>query len=232
MKNIILNTFFIAFIINLHSAFSCQCDPPVSPSVAYSHADIVFSGKVKNIVIDSSSIFLSKKVFIDVIDSWKGDLSGLITIWTAFYDASCGYNFEINSSYLVYGYSYNDSVSTNSCTRTNLLQWANEDLEYLESLSSIKENENIIPNSIYLYQNYPNPFNAHTTIKFYIDKNSKIELLVYDLQGKFVQIIINDYFVKGINSINFHARQLPSGIYYYRLITHDQIITKKMLLIQ
>jgi hypothetical protein len=51
------------------------------------------------------------------------------------YSDTCGYEFQLNNEYLVYAYDYNGSIYTNICTRTNLLEYANEDLDYLNGLN-------------------------------------------------------------------------------------------------
>jgi photosystem II stability/assembly factor-like uncharacterized protein len=96
---------------------------------------------------------------------------------------------------------------------------------------------NNIPSDFKLYQNYPNPFNPTTNIKYQIPKNGFVSLKVYDLLGREIVTLVNEYQKAGtyetqfsINSITNH--QLSSGIYFYRLLSGDFVETKKMLMIK
>jgi hypothetical protein len=76
----------------------------------------------------------------------------------------------------------------------------------------------VIPNNIELAQNYPNPFNPSTTIKFTLVSNGQVDLEVFDVLGRRVDMLIRaqDY-TAGQYEIQFNAGSLPSGVYLYRL---------------
>lgn len=97
-------------------------------------------------------------------------------------------------------------------------------------------NENIIsvnvPEKFNLYQNYPNPFNPVTNIKFDLPNPGNISLKVYDQIGREVKIIVEGFRNAGSYELNFEADELSSGIYFYKLISDDAAITKKMLLVK
>ncbi|MBN2281066.1 MAG: VWA domain-containing protein [Candidatus Marinimicrobia bacterium] len=81
-----------------------------------------------------------------------------------------------------------------------------------------------------LNQNYPNPFNPTTTISFNIPVQSNVKLIVYDMQGKVVQMLVNENRNAGNYSLSFDATGLPSGIYFYRLLVGSEYVeTKKMI---
>ena len=126
-----LNILFISLLIGF--AFPCSCLEPPPPEEAYEEADAVFSGQVTNIVVDESGYY--HEVTFQIIDVWKGEDSEEITVLTETYSDACGYNFQINNEYLVYAYTYASGNYTNICTRTNLLEYASEDLDYLNQLS-------------------------------------------------------------------------------------------------
>ena len=99
----------------------------------------------------------------------------------------------------------------------------------ISELTAIKpETEN--PERFELQQNYPNPFNSETTIKFSITENSSVRIKIYDITGKEISALINQYLGKGIYSIKWDASDLPSGIYFYTLETDKNKTTKKMIL--
>ena len=126
-----LNILFIMLLIGF--AYPCSCLEPPPPEEAYEDADIVFSGQVTNIVIDGSSYYY--EVTFQTIDVWKGEILNEIIILTETFSDMCGYDFQINNEYLIYAYSYEGGIYTNICTRTNLLEYASEDLDYLNQLS-------------------------------------------------------------------------------------------------
>jgi hypothetical protein len=92
--------------------------------------------------------------------------------------------------------------------------------------------ENNIPVRYKLSQNYPNPFNPVTTISYSIAKNSVVKLCVYDLLGREIKSLVNEYQNSGDYQVIFNAVDLPSGIYFYRIKAGDYFETKKMILIK
>jgi photosystem II stability/assembly factor-like uncharacterized protein len=97
-----------------------------------------------------------------------------------------------------------------------------------------------LPNSYKLYQNYPNPFNPETTIRFELPEKTKVSLIIYDLLGREVEKLIDGEKEAGSYSIIWNAKNLTSGIYYYKLVVsganpiiiNDHIEIKKMLLLK
>lgn len=83
-----------------------------------------------------------------------------------------------------------------------------------------------------LEQNFPNPFNPSTKINFTISKDSYIHLAVYDVYGRQVRLIYSGHKNRGQYSYDFDASDLPSGVYYYKLISNDQRLVKKMMLLR
>ena len=83
-----------------------------------------------------------------------------------------------------------------------------------------------------LAQNYPNPFNPSTTIIFNLEKNTTAELAVYDVLGKEVAVLINEYLPAGQYTYKFNAADIPSGIYIYKLSAENKSLSQKMLLLK
>ncbi len=86
-----------------------------------------------------------------------------------------------------------------------------------------------LPNDFTLYQNYPNPFNPSTVISWQLASAGFVTLKIYDVLGREIVTLVNRYYVSGKYKVNFNANGLPSGVYFYRLITKDFIQTKKMM---
>ena len=88
------------------------------------------------------------------------------------------------------------------------------------------------PRSFQLSQNYPNPFNPGTTISYQIPDYGWVSLSVYDVLGQEVKVIVNSKLDAGAHHVVFNAEGLPGGVYFYRLVTTNATITKRMLLIR
>ena len=74
------------------------------------------------------------------------------------------------------------------------------------------------PNSFNLQQNYPNPFNPSTNIEFTLASNSRVNLTIFDINGREVASIYNQQVLSaGQYSSNFDASALASGTYIYRI---------------
>lgn len=92
---------------------------------------------------------------------------------------------------------------------------------------SLKENM-----SFSLEQNFPNPFNPVTTIQFSISSREYLTLKVFDLLGREIETIANDYFNPGMHLLTFNAKDLSTGIYVYSLQIGNRILQKKMILLK
>ena len=81
-----------------------------------------------------------------------------------------------------------------------------------------------------LEQNYPNPFNPVTTIHYQLPADGMVTIKVYDIIGREVKTLVNDFKTKGRYEINFDASGLSSGIYIYQIISGSYKALRKMLL--
>ncbi|MDQ3194110.1 MAG: YCF48-related protein, partial [Bacteroidota bacterium] len=104
---------------------------------------------------------------------------------------------------------------------------------------AIQNISSVIPENIILYQNYPNPFNPETVISYKLRINTFVLLKVYDMAGKEIKTLVNEKKTAGSYQVVFDGRDLPSGVYFYHILTHSGKIeeedlkeTKKMVLIK
>jgi len=103
----------------------------------------------------------------------------------------------------------------------------------LKSTSTGISPGNVTLNSYKFYQNYPNPFNPATVIKFDVPYPGHVKILVYDVTGKMISCLTNKVYKSGSYSVNWNAgAEIPSGIYYCRMETQENIFTIKMALIR
>jgi len=83
-----------------------------------------------------------------------------------------------------------------------------------------------------LYNNYPNPFNPSTKITFEISNAGFVSLIVWDVMGREIVTLIDEFKMAGQYGVRFDASNLPSGIYLYSLTTGEHSETKRMLLLK
>jgi hypothetical protein len=102
-------------------------------------------------------------------------------------------------------------------------------------LSAIALNKPI-PKTFQLGQNYPNPFNPNTVIPYYLDKPAQVELTVYNMLGKKMETLVQDFQGVGNYKIKWNGGNHSSGFYIYRLTIRSndsrQIFERKMLLMK
>ena len=95
-------------------------------------------------------------------------------------------------------------------------------------------NEIIIgsPSDFYVSQNYPNPFNPATKIDFDIPVDGFVNITLYNLAGKEIAVLSNEFKTAGFHTVQLNASDLSSGVYFYRISSGDFSATKKMQLIK
>mgnify|MGYP003980666617 FL=1 len=94
------------------------------------------------------------------------------------------------------------------------------------------DDENLIANRFSLKENYPNPFNPTTTIEYSIGLAGPTKLMVYDVLGREMVKLVDEYRPIGSHKVVWNASNMPSGIYFYRLETSSFTRTQKMILMK
>jgi uncharacterized protein (TIGR02145 family) len=92
-------------------------------------------------------------------------------------------------------------------------------------------------NHFELFQNYPNPFNPNTTIRYELREGSIVKIKIYNLLGKEIVELVNEFQSAGFKTIKWDGRDkngyfVDSGMYFYTLIGNNFSQTKKMLVIK
>ena len=85
--------------------------------------------------------------------------------------------------------------------------------------------------------NYPNPFNTETTIRINLDKDTPVDLGIYNMNGQLVSALANGRMTAGSHEFKWNASdasgsRVADGIYFYRLQAGDQLVTRKLVLIK
>ena len=155
-----------------------------------------------------------------------------------------------NDKYNIFGYVRDDitgegvggvlveAISESDTTQRNSAITNAEGKYVFELTTSVNKNEKDIkmPFSMELKQNYPNPFNPSTTIQFYVSKPSEVRLFIYNMLGQQVRTLINTHLSSGFYSLRWDAtdeqqRGVPAGLYIYQLYAEEQVLSKKMILL-
>ena len=89
-----------------------------------------------------------------------------------------------------------------------------------------------VPAVFALEQNYPNPFNPTTAINYQLAAASHVSLKVFDVLGREVATIVNETKAAGKYNVVWDARNVASGLYFYRLEAGTFMAMKKMLLLK
>ena len=114
--------------------------------------------------------------------------------------------------------------------------WNSEPIEIKKS-TAIEKKDEILPETLELKQNYPNPFNPSTKINYSISDKMKIDLAIYDINGKKICQLISGYKSQGNYSVIWNGKDdknnsLPTGVYFTLLKSEKITLKKKMILLK
>jgi hypothetical protein len=105
-------------------------------------------------------------------------------------------------------------------------------IEPFTTITSFVREDDAIPTHYTLGQNFPNPFNPSTNIEFSLPKSDQVVLLIYNTLGVQVETLVNEMLMPGTYHYHWDATNLPSGVYFYRLMVGPFVETKKSLLLR
>ena len=89
-----------------------------------------------------------------------------------------------------------------------------------------------IPEKYSISQNYPNPFNPVTKINYDLISDGNVSIILYDISGREVKKLVNEFRSAGYYSLELNAAELSSGSYFYKIISENFTDTKSMMLIK
>jgi len=186
----------------------------------------------------------------DLIE-FVSDSSVVVDIWSYVSDVETPvnelvYNFNIDTGPVLYNFDTENgrlllrseiensgesqliwSVSDNEITITDTIQII------VEKSQSVKIYENeIVPENFSLHQNYPNPFNPSTCIQYALPEDSHVKLIIFNSAGHVVETIVNRKQSAGYHTVVWNASELPSNIYFYKVIAGKYSEVKKCILMK
>ena len=94
------------------------------------------------------------------------------------------------------------------------------------------EQPSIIIDQFSVLPAYPNPFNPQTVLSFYNNRVNNVNVKVYDISGRLVNIIADKKFSIGRHSLFWNASSFPSGVYFIHVNSGEDIHTQKIMLIK
>ncbi|MFA5403868.1 MAG: choice-of-anchor V domain-containing protein [Ignavibacteria bacterium] len=140
---------------------------------------------------------------------------------------------SINFLYVAPNYEGSDTLyATFNIGYTGNWRWAPNKILIIKQPIGITKNSE--PIQYELYQNYPNPFNPYTIISYSLKYNTFVNLDIYNVEGKLITTLVNEYQKTGKYNIPFSVSNYPlsSGVYYYRLTTEKSSGVKTMMLVK
>jgi len=134
----------------------------------------------------------------------------------------------INGSIVSVPISGNGTYQLNDFTTINQLRL----LVYYNNIVSSVENVDKNSQTYVLEQNYPNPFNPSTKISWQIPVSSWQTLKIFDILGNEVATLVDEYRSAGRYEVEFDAKHLTGGVYFYQLISASFSQTNKMVILK
>ena len=108
---------------------------------------------------------------------------------------------------------------------------------FLDARPVLTVDESVVPEVFALHQNYPNPFNPTTTINYDIPESQVVSIMIYDIMGREVRSLVNEFQEVGYRSVRWDAtdnfgRVVSAGMYVYTIQAGDFRQVKKMVLLK
>jgi hypothetical protein len=107
-----------------------------------------------------------------------------------------------------------------------------EFMTYDQILTTDVKTEVSLPNNFSISQNFPNPFNPSTTIKYALPEAAYVNIKIFNVIGKEIATLVNEEKQAGNYQTEFNASNIPSGVYFYRIVAGNYSETKRMILLK
>ena len=113
-----------------------------------------------------------------------------------------------------------ESGNVFECSGVNVLELIGDSEKWV-----LRKFTTTVPTIFALHTAYPNPFNPVTTIQFSVQTHGNTSLQIYDTTGKLVETLVDDFLEPGNHSVQWHASNFSSGIYFYKLTSGNKTTT-------
>ncbi|MEO8666094.1 MAG: T9SS type A sorting domain-containing protein [Ignavibacteria bacterium] len=167
----------------------------------------------------------NRKLLFTWVNSFTGKLYATSLRLTG-ESVQCNNTFEIQ-----------DKISEGECTsityqRNSVVIVYKQSNKIFAKVRELPENSLVPPENETIISNFPNPFNPSTKIFFSVPSDGFVRLNVYDVSGKLMKILVNEFKTSGEYETEFNGSFLPSGVYFYRLFAKGNTQTKRMMMIK
>jgi hypothetical protein len=147
---------------------------------------------------------------------------------TSFYIRKCSYTQDIGQDYHLLSWPVSSSYILKELKGCII-----DRIVYGDTTTvGVEDEENPIASEFKIEQNFPNPFNSSTTIAYNLEYGTFVSLIVYNCLGENVKTLVNEFQEAGTHRVVFESDNLPSGLYFLRIIASPWKDTKKMVLLK
>ncbi|MDI6766737.1 MAG: YCF48-related protein [Bacteroidota bacterium] len=209
----------VYFTDSLHG-YVVGSNPPFFEGVIY----VTSNGGVSWIIHYLPCTWLNDVVFTDDSTGWVIGYDGFI--WNTTDRGLNWKRIESGTTSHLYRIFFFDSG------RIGYILGADSTILKYDKTVGIKEEQSLNELSFKLHQKFPNPFNPLTTIKYDLSEDVHVTIRIYDVLGREVVTLVDDFQDAGYKSVNFDASNLPSGVYFYRMTAGHYADIKKMILLR
>jgi len=111
-------------------------------------------------------------------------------------------------------------------------------VSYQSAMTAVRPDPSAPPRALTLDQNFPNPFNPSTTIRFAVPApGAAVSLKIYDVAGRLVATLVDDEKVVGTRAVRWDGKDrrgadVASGVYFYRLISAEKTLSRKLIVLR
>ncbi len=205
-------------------AFSSNDSPNIF-NIRYSLRAIRPDGTDLHFILKAENTEPGQVTNINSVPRWSADSQ-----WLYFYRRV---DFLFKSNRFHIAKIKRDGTSLTPLTDHSPDQYDDSGVDVLKcTTTAVVERKGETPTIYTLYQNYPNPFNPSTTIEYALPQPSHVVLKVYDVLGNEVRILVNGKQPAGHHQVHLDAKDLPDGVYFYRIQAGDFVQTKKLTLLK
>jgi len=239
MKKLLISLilFLIFGSINSYSQtfnFTKNSPPFINSNDTGYYAEVVDTGYVTNLTGSAIRIKLQRTA-VNLPSGWQTAICDINACYPPDIDTAVA-NYPPGTSEVTFHF-YTHSVIGQGTMTIKAIKVSNPSENYTLTFGAklnpvgIKQISSIVQ-EFKLNQNYPNPFNPSTKIGFSVPKTDYVDLRVYDILGREVKTLLSEQLNTGEYEIEFDAKNLASGMYYYRLQSGDNVSVKKMTLVK
>lgn len=216
----------------INGTAACYGEDVCSDDSGNCYATGYFSGDVELGSITLDGLNSSTDIFVAKLDS-NGDWLWAVNNGGSTSDQGYGIAVDLLGNCYITGEFY----YTFYCGPFSLPNFGDGDIFVAKLGNDTSIDNEIIPTNLE-FSNYPNPFNPKTSINFSIQKDSNVELTIYNIKGRKIKTILNQTLKKGKHSFIWsgtdkEGTSVSSGIYFLKLIVNNETeLTKRCLLLK